>query len=160
MKSRTSAEEGREISSQRERARELRRKAYREAKERRASDPRFVALQLKVKEEAKRRRKEAYRQLKERKRAAVLAERGQAGEGRQLKRRAAARELAPPGCAAQSRLDPEAMIQNMLPLPGGESVDAVSKSAQRSRRLVELMAKVRLATERGGAANDAVSDEG
>ncbi len=51
--------------SRREWARKLRREAYQRAKQRRASDPTYLAM----KEEAKRRRREASRIMKERKKA-------------------------------------------------------------------------------------------
>jgi hypothetical protein len=53
--------------SRKEFARQLRRQAYQKAKERRASDPKHIAM----KEVAKQRRREAYQQAKERRKAAV-----------------------------------------------------------------------------------------
>src|SRR5262245_27780109 len=50
-------------------ARDLRRLAYKKAKERRASDPRMIAM----KEAAKIRRREIYQQAKQRKKAAATA---------------------------------------------------------------------------------------
>jgi hypothetical protein len=57
------------VLSRRELARELRRKAYRDAKARRDADPRFLAM----KEAAKVRRREIYRVAKERKKAAEVS---------------------------------------------------------------------------------------
>jgi hypothetical protein len=58
----------RQILSRKELARELRRQAYRAAKERRAKDPRYIAM----KQAAKERRREAYKKAKEQKRAALV----------------------------------------------------------------------------------------
>lgn len=53
--------------SRKEYARQIRRAAYLKAKERRATDPRLIA----IKEAVKRRRREIYQAAKERKKAAV-----------------------------------------------------------------------------------------
>jgi hypothetical protein len=57
-------------AEQRERAREMRRAAYRKAKEARAKDPRYIAM----KDAAKKQRREAYKAAKERHKTAQAEE--------------------------------------------------------------------------------------
>ncbi|MGO9289180.1 MAG: hypothetical protein ACLQIJ_10550 [Polyangia bacterium] len=75
--------------SRKERARQIRRAAYLRAKERRATDPRFLAM----KEAAKRHRREAYQVAKDRMKAAAVAKQG-AERGKDEARRAAKRVAA------------------------------------------------------------------
>jgi len=79
--------------SRKERARQLRREAYQRAKERQATDPKYLAM----KEAAKQHRHEVYQAAKKRKKAATAEqkrERKQKDEGeRAAKRAAASREL-------------------------------------------------------------------
>ena len=79
--------------SSKERARQIRRAAYLRAKERRATDPRYLAIE----ETAKRYRREAYQAAKDRLKAATVAKRHATREkdeaGRAAKRVAADEKL-------------------------------------------------------------------
>ena len=93
------------VISRRELARELRRKAYRDAKARRDADPRFIAM----KEAAKVRRREMDQVAKERKKAAVVAakerDKSAAAEQRAGQRQREREQLARRGSLGRTEAD-------------------------------------------------------
>lgn len=123
------------VISRRELARELRRKAYRDAKARRATDPRFLAM----KEAAKQRRRELYQVAKQKKKAAVGSSR-------------AGGSASKPGAEDEKgkrKADARAALAQAL----GALREAKAAGVRR-QHLQDLIESVKLAGDRAGAAND------
>jgi len=144
-----SSENERVVISRRELARELRRKAYRDAKARRDKDPRFLAM----KEAAKVRRREQYQLAKEKKKAAAAsgqAGRSAPGRGKTEERPVRDRSIKESSAKANNR----AALARAL---GALRKVREQKAAQHhpeEQPSSELIECVILAGEREGAAND------
>lgn len=157
IKTQTSPSEGSAkettVISRRELARELRRKAYRDAKARRDADPRFLAM----KEAAKQRRRDQYQLAKAKKKAVAASGAASSGSARwaQVRGKTEERPIRDRSIKeSSSKADNRAALARALGALREVREQKAAQHAREQQPSSELIECVIQAGEREGAAND------